>query len=465
MPRRHVSHLTVLSAFTGAGGLDLGLERAGFHSVACIERDPHARRTIAHNRPGWNLLGEGDILQVAQSLEPRSLGLHRRQLSVLAGGPPCQPFSTAAQWADSGMGGLADARSQGLCAFMLLAERFLPRVILIENVPGFVQGRSSALPFIVDRLQRINDQYGTRYRLEYQFLQSADFGVPQRRRRAILIAVREGTRIAWPEPTHAEAPVRAYDALHDVRVGNPPVATGQWADLLASIPAGMNYQYHTARGGGLPLFGHRSWFWSFLLKLAPEQPSWTIQAHPGPATGPFHWENRPLATEEMARLQTFPADWVFTGSAKVRQRQIGNATPPLLAEVIGRSLRQHVFRQPLADTLSLAITRLAEVPAAPPPLPVPERFHTRVGTQSDHPGAGLGPGALRRRARLVTRLHKGLERLARQAGGGGNISEPAAPPRAVTDSHGPPPQLEVRALARHGGYPTPIPGSPANRAA
>lgn len=465
MPKRNVPCLTVLSAFTGAGGLDLGLERAGFHTVACIERDPHARRTIALNRPGWNLLGEGDILQAAQSLEPRNLGLRRRQLSVLAGGPPCQPFSTAAQWADSGMGGLADARSQGLSAFMLLAERFLPRVILIENVPGFVQGRSSALPFIVERLQRINEQHGTHYRLEHQLLQSADFGVPQRRRRAILVAIREGARIPWPEPTHAETPVRAYDALHDVRVVDPPVATGQWADLLASIPAGMNYQFHTARGDGMPLFGHRSWFWSFLLKLAPDQPSWTIQAHPGPATGPFHWENRPLATEEMARLQSFPADWVFTGSAKVRQRQIGNATPPLLAEVIGRALRQHVFRQRIADTPSLAIARLAEVPAAPPPLPVPERFHIRAGTQPDHPGAGLGPGALRRRARLLIRLHKGLEHLARQAGAGGNTSEPAASPHDVTDSHGPPPRFEVRAPAHPGGYPTPIPGLPANQAA
>src|SRR6185312_12245754 len=109
---------------------------------------------------------------------------------------------------------------------------------------------------------------------------------------------------------------------------------GKWADLLPSIPPGMNYLWHTDRGGGEPLFGWRRRYWSFLLKLAPDQPSWTIQAQPGPATGPFHWDNRRLTGREMARLQTFPDDIQITGSLADAQRQIGNAVPSLLAEVL-----------------------------------------------------------------------------------------------------------------------------------
>ena len=83
--------------------------------------------------------------------------------------------------------------------------------------------------------------------------------------------------------------------------------------LLPTIPEGQNYLWHTERGGGEPLFGWRRRYWSFLLKLAKDLPSWTIQAQPGPATGPFHWDNRRLSVREMARMQTFPDNVVIKG--------------------------------------------------------------------------------------------------------------------------------------------------------
>src|SRR5437773_6150877 len=89
----------VLSAFTGAGGLDLGLEAAGYHIMACLEIDPDARATIKANRSAWNVLEQGDVTKLARTLTPRDLNLRRFELDVLAGGPPCQPFSKAAQWA------------------------------------------------------------------------------------------------------------------------------------------------------------------------------------------------------------------------------------------------------------------------------------------------------------------------------------------------------------------------------
>src|SRR5207302_1512865 len=91
-------------------------------------------------------------------------------------------------------------------------------------------------------------------------------------------------------------------------------AGGYWTGLLPSIPEGRNYLYHTRHGGGVELFGSRRRYWSFLLKLAQDLPAWTIPAKPGPSTGPFHWESRPLAVEELLRIQSFPADWNIAGN-------------------------------------------------------------------------------------------------------------------------------------------------------
>jgi DNA (cytosine-5)-methyltransferase 1 len=393
--------LTVLSTFTGAGGFDLGLESAGFETVACIECDRHARSTIRMNRPQWNLLDTADILDVASELTPQHLGIKQKQLGLLVGGPPCQPFSTAAQWADGGRAGITDPRSLTLLAFLELTQRFLPSVILIENVPGFVQGRTSALPIITSELRLINTQSGTRYQPQWRIIDAGDYGVPQHRRRAILVARRDGKPFEWPGPTHLGRPVRAYDAIWNVSPPLLPQSGGQWTELLASIPAGMNYQYHTSRGKGVPLFGYRSWFWSFLLKLAPDQPAWTISAQGGPSTGPFHWDNRPLSIEELARLQTFPASWRFEGTRSAQKRQVGNATPPLLAEVIGRALAEQVFERRFSHGPKLSISRKRQVPDPPKPTKVPAKFLNRIGSQADHPGVAAGPGAVRRKAQIL----------------------------------------------------------------
>jgi len=387
----------VLSVFTGAGGLDLGLERAGFRTILAIERDPSARETIKRNREQWNLSDTGDVTDAARDLRPRDLGLRKKQLGLLVGGPPCQPFSKAAQWADRSRAGLADSRSKCLDAFLDLAEHFLPRAILIENVTGFVRGRTSAVPTLETALDGINDRNSTNYKLEWRVLNALQYGVPQRRYRAILVATRDGSRFAWPTPSH-KSPIRAYDALRGITILSPPRRGGYWSGLLPSIPEGSNYLFHTADGGGLPIFGRRRKFWSFLLKLAKDQPAWTIQARPGPATGPFHWDNRPLAVKELLRLQTFPAKWVIRGGIGAQVRQIGNATPPLLAEVIGRALGSQLFGLSYDKRPSLTIARSRSEPRRTRPRPVPMRYLMHLNTQDEHPGEGLGPGALRRSA-------------------------------------------------------------------
>jgi DNA (cytosine-5)-methyltransferase 1 len=385
----------VLSVFTGAGGLDLGLEHAGFRTIAAIELDSSARATIQRNRPQWKLIEAPDVLDVARELWPSDLGLKKRELGLLVGGPPCQPFSKAAQWADRGRSGLSDPRSKCLDAFLVLLERFLPRAVVIENVSGFVRGKTSAVPALEAALRGINKRTGSKYTLRWKTLNAVDYGVPQRRYRAILVALRDGAEFKWPEPTHTE-PVRACDALRAVHPRSVPVRSGYWAGLLPSIPEGRNYLFHTREGGGLPLFGKRRRFWSFLLKLARDKPSWTIPAKPGPSTGPFHWTNRPLAVEELLRLQSFPASWRISGGAVAQVRQVGNATPPLLAEVIGRALGRQLFALEYAKSPKLSIARMRAAPRRGKERAVHEKYLSHLNTQFDHPGEGKGPGAVRR---------------------------------------------------------------------
>ena len=393
--------LLCVSAFSGIGGLDLGLERAGFSIVGAVEKDPVARRSLALNRPSVPYLKPHDIEEVARGVFPADLGIEEGELTLLAAAPPCQPFSKAAQWTRSGALGLVDKRMDCLQGLMLLVERFLPRALLIENVPAFAKGKSSAMPFLRERLADVNVRYGTRYRLSCRTFNTVEFGVPQRRRRAIVIALRSGKRTEWCGVTHEGRPVRAWDALKGVRPKATPALSGRFAGLLPSIPEGQNYQYFTERGEGATLFGYRRRFWSFLLKLAKAEPAWTVPAHPGPATGPFHWENRPLAAEEILRLQTFPSSWKLEGSYREQVRQAGNATPPLFAELLGRMLVGQLVGVDFLEPPTLAIIRLPQVPPPSDPRPVPREYMSLVGQHRPHPGTGKGPRP-RRSSELIS---------------------------------------------------------------
>ena len=188
----------MLSGFAGAGGLDLGFESAGFRILACIENDPIARATLAANRPKRRFLQPFDISKLAKTFRPTDIGLRVRELGILAGGPPCQPFSKAAQWTKTGRRGTKDPKMKSLRAFMSLAEALLPRVILIENVPGFIQGPTSTIAWFKRRLTKINRTHHTKYTLQHRQLDAVEYGVPQRRERAILIACRDGRKFSWP---------------------------------------------------------------------------------------------------------------------------------------------------------------------------------------------------------------------------------------------------------------------------
>ena len=396
--------LRVLSLFTGAGGLDLGLEAAGFETRLSVEVDKDAQSTLRRNRPHWRMAQPGDVYQHSPASLLSLADLDAGETDLLAGGPPCQPFSKSGYWSGGDSKRLADPRSATLTAYLQVVEAALPRALLIENVRGLMfSGKDEGFRLLQRGLEGINQRRKTRYRLVASHLNAAHYGVPQFRERVFLIAARSGTTFSCPPATHGTGSglrryVTAWDAIGDLDsdvCAEDLMVTGKWADLLPSIPEGANYLWHTAQGGGEPLFGWRTRYWSFLLKLAKKRPSWTIQAVPGPATGPFHWKNRLLSIRELCRLQTFPDKYQIEGDRRSAHRQIGNAVPCTLAEVLGLEIRRQLFKSTRTRQVRLIPSRHL-CPAPERRKPVPKKYRTMRGKHQAHPGPGLGPGAMRR---------------------------------------------------------------------
>ncbi len=259
---------TVLSCFSGIGGLDLGLEAAGFKTIGCLETDGDARVALHRNRENWRARRWRRCFGIGMA-EPRFARISPGELTAIAGGPPCQPFSKAAQWA-APKRGVRDDRGQTVIGMMDLVGKFLPRVVIMENVAGFLSGENNATSIINREFKKINRNSGTSYALQSWIVNAADFGVAQQRKRAIVLAFREPTRLPSQLPVPELGTVRtAWDAIGHLedKADRNVVAIGKYADLLPSIPEGSNYQYLTAQGGGaeLELFGYRTRYWSFLL--------------------------------------------------------------------------------------------------------------------------------------------------------------------------------------------------------
>ena len=164
----------------------------------------------------------------------------------------------------------------------------------------------------------------------------------------------------------------------------------KWGNLLPSIPEGEDYLWHTDRKGGVPLFGWRTRYWCFLLKLAKNRPSWTIQAQPGSAVGPFHWKNRKLSWREMAAIQTFPKSFKIEAPRVEIQRQIGNAVPSLLAENLGRALKAQIHSENSDAPFRLTVPVSRSTPSEEIVEAVPEEYLHLTGEHAPHPGTGKG---------------------------------------------------------------------------
>lgn len=350
---------TVLSFFSGAMGLDLGLEQAGFDTRLVCEVDPCSRQTIMVNRPGLPLIG--NILDHDATSVRRAAGMSEdEEIDLVVGGPPCQAFSTAGH-----RKGFEDSRGNLLLTYVDMIRALRPRYAVIENVRGLLsaplvhrphaeRGEGHA-PLSADELPGgallhvLNGLQDAGYGVSFNLYNAANFGVPQKRERLIIVASRSGATMPYLSPTHSEhgsdglkpwATLR--QALHGLDTEGQhhlefPEKRLRYYRMLSE---GQNWRHlpmqvqKEAMGGAFDSAGGRS---GFYRRLAWDQPSPTLVTHPAmPATDLCHPDRlRPLSIEEYKRIQQFPDHWKVMGRITDQYRQIGNAVPVGLGKAIG----------------------------------------------------------------------------------------------------------------------------------
>lgn len=368
-----------VALFAGAGGLDLGVEQAGYSVVFAVENAPVAVETLNANRerffPRLPEVRPLDITQLDPQDVMREIGVVPGEIDLLVGGPPCVAFSKSGFHLEYKRAG-RDPRASLLDHYVRFLVALKPHAFLMENVFGLAYQNQSRQFF--DRLRTGIERAG--YSLTFGVLNAADYGVPQNRQRLLLIGAADGRELELPPPTHwgeherrvrpnwagALLPhVTAGEALADIRA--EPEAqesvNGKYGHLLPEIPPGGNYLHYTEHEGHPePLFRWRSRYWTFLLKLSPDRPAPTIQGQPGPYVGPFHWDNRRLRVPELKALHGFPKDYGFAGTRREVQLQVGNAVPPPLARVVANAVRDHAVG---VDVLGRAQPRQLSMPLVP----------------------------------------------------------------------------------------------------
>lgn len=350
-----------LSFFSGAMGLDLGLEKAGFDIRLTCENDKFCRQTIALNRPNIALIG--DINEYSAEEVLSLAGVSKGQdVDLVVGGPPCQAFSTA-----GARRAFNDERGNVFLTYIDLALAIQPKFIVIENVRGLLscpmkhrphnkrgaeypellldELRGGALNFVLDRLQKSGYQYS------FNLYNAANFGTPQVRERVILICSRDGRKPPFLVPTHSETKRNGYKKWRTFR---QTVKGLQEHDHLKFpekrlrfyrlLNAGENWRQlpedlqKEALGKAYYAGGGKT---GFLRRLAWDRPAPTLVTHPAmPATDLAHpVEDRPLSIQEYKRLQEFPDNWELAGSLVQQYKQIGNAVPGSLGFAVGKHIQ------------------------------------------------------------------------------------------------------------------------------
>lgn len=361
--------LPVVSLFSGAGGLDLAVERADAEPldsddpgtgltrvVVATDYNAPALETLSRNFPHSKSVN-GDI-RLVDSDQLLSLGgISSGDPVLVVGGPPCTPFSKSGFWLEQKRES-RDPNASLLDEYVRVVRDTRPEAFILENVQGLTYKTHRAQ---FERLLRSLAELG--YNPQWKVLVAADYGVPQLRRRVFVVGRRDGERFEFPAPTHSgwSEHTRTFDAsliphvttaqaFRDLPVPEVPdeFVEGQYGELAAEIPPGQNYLWHTPRYDGRDAFEWRSRYWTFLLRLDPNRPSSTLQAQPGPYVGPFHWENgtnetgqlraRRLRVPEILRIMSFPDDFAVPNSRADVQRQLGNAVPLELGKAVARAL-------------------------------------------------------------------------------------------------------------------------------
>lgn len=338
-----------ISLFSGCGGLDLGLRQVDFETVLAMDFEPLCADTWRRSMPATPFL-VGRMGSLTRADVAAQLGGAIGEIDLVAGGAPCPPFSKSRFYRKEMPRALEDPNGwETINGYLNMLDWVRPRAFILENVKGLAyKVHADALATIIERAEKLG------YKVTTDVLNAANYGVPQIRERCFVVGSLDG-HVTLPPATHSSDPessllpwVTAGEVLADLdteeNAGDEGhFAGGQHHDLLRQVPPGDNYLYLTEkRGHPSPRFKWRGRYWSFLLKLSPDMPSWTIQARRSNNMGPFHWRNRILRISEIKRLQTFPDSFELAGTNEQQWRQIGNAVPPMLAAAVGRSVAEAI---------------------------------------------------------------------------------------------------------------------------
>jgi DNA (cytosine-5)-methyltransferase 1 len=419
-----VPDLPVISLFSGAMGLDLGLERAGFRIAVALECNPYAVATIRANRPDLPLI-DRPIEDVTTQEILDAAGLRAGEPVIVAGGPSCQVFSTA-----GARKSLGDPRGGLFEHFVRVVHESQPRFFVMENVRGLLSAAArhrplnkrgpghpaldadeelgSALHVVARHLRELD------YYTIFDVLNSADFGTPQTRQRLLFLGSRDGEAMRMPMPTHArsggdKALWRTLrDAAADLHDPAPEFYTFCPAKekFLKQVPEGGNWRdlpeevRKEALGRAYDSWGGRS---GFFRRLAWDRPSPALTTRPdSKATSLCHpTELRPLSVREYARVQEFPDDWIVAGPVRKKYEQVGNAVPLGLGEAAGRAIQSVMATPSITDRRGQVecfnLDLLSKLAKRPKTIVNPPRM--RSDTKTDTISNWYeGPGRMRRDA-------------------------------------------------------------------
>lgn len=343
-----------ISLFSGAGGLDVGAKMAGIDVLLSTDIDADCIATLKLNK-NWHTgaIIEGDLHEIS-SAELLKLSKNNSDKLIVIGGAPCQPFSKNGYWVGNNVRkGIDDPRAKLVNEFLRVVTDILPDGFVFENVESLLHPTNRV---IVDGFIDIITKAGYKHKI----IKAAalDYGVPQNRRRLFIIGTKGDFKDTAPKKTHGsdkeiikDKTLKPYTTAgefiskYDIPEFFEPeeIVIGRYADDLREVPPGMNYKALTEWAGyPNPKFIADKKFWNFLLKLSPDRYSWTITAQPGPWIGPFHWTSRRLRVPEIAAIQTFPEDYIFTGSRASKQKQIGNAVPAFMGKAMIEYLKKSI---------------------------------------------------------------------------------------------------------------------------
>lgn len=325
-----------IELFAGAGGLALGIEKAGFDTIGLIELDTFAAKTLKVNRPHWNVINE-DISKISNLDLEEYFSIKKYELDLLSGGAPCQSFSYAGKRL-----GLEDTRGTLFYHYAIFLEKLQPKMFLFENVKGLTSHDKGNT---YKTIMKVFESEG--YLVKSKVLNAWDYGVPQKRERMIMIGIRndlkDSIHFEFPKPRDYKPVLR--DVLLDCPKSEGMVYSEHKRELFELVPPGGYWK--DIPEDKAKEFMKSTWYMTggrtgILRRLSLDEPSLTILTSPSQKqTERCHpLEARPFTIRESARIQSFPDDWEFQGSIANQYKQIGNAVPVELAYEVALKIKE-----------------------------------------------------------------------------------------------------------------------------